>query len=96
MKSHASERTPKADLSALQPPVRSATSRHKKDSKKQILSDCSIGHGQNPVSSCPDWLEFMPDQESPPGCTLVTGILTQMKSYASERTPKADLSAIPI
>ena len=42
MKSYASERTPKADLSALQPPVRSATSRHKKDSKKQILSDCLI------------------------------------------------------
>ena len=45
--------------------VLSHTGRHKKDSKKQILSDCSIGHGQNPVSSSPGWLESMPEQESP-------------------------------
>ena len=33
---------------------------------------------------------------NPPSCTQVTGILTRMKSHASERTPEADLSAIPI
>ena len=34
----------------------------------------------------------MPDQESPPGCTLVTGILTQKKTQPGGRMTEADLS----
>ena len=50
---------------------------------------------QNPVSSCPGWLESMPDQEFL-RLYMVTGILTRMKTQPSGCTPEADLSAIPI
>ena len=59
---------PSTDIKSISTPALGASCRIRagtKNSKKQILSDCSIGHGQNPVSSSPGWLEFMPDQESP-------------------------------